>query len=388
MSASAIDGPLAGITVVDLTRVLAGPFCTLTLADLGARVIKVEHPDGDMARQLGPILAGNVSGYALSVNRGKQSIALDLKRTDDVAILERLLARADVLVENYRPGVMEKFGLGWEALHARHPRLIYAATSGFGHTGPYAGYAAFDLVAQGMGGIMSLTGHPGSPPTRVGVSIGDIAAALYTTIGITSALVHRARTGAGMKIDVAMLDCQVAIGENALVRHFAGETPGPTGARHPSSAPFDAFPTRDGHVIIASADDAGFRRLCVTLERPDLAADARFANVRLRVANHAALKEELTKALAGRTTAEWIAILRTAGLPCGPINTIADVAADPQVAARNMIVEVEDPAAGTIRLFGCPIKMSAFADPHVRTTAPRVDGDRARILAELASDQD
>jgi len=384
----AIAGPLSGITVVDLTRVLAGPFCTLTLADLGARVIKVEHPDGDMARQLGPMLPGGVSGYALSVNRGKEGIALDLKHDEDVAIFHRLLARADVLVENYRPGVMEKLGLGWEALHARYPRLIYAATSGFGHTGPYAQYAAFDLVAQGMGGVMSLTGHPGSPPTRVGVSIGDITAALYTTIGITAALVDRARTGAGMKVDVAMLDCQVAIGENALVRHFAGETPGPTGARHPSSAPFDAFPTKDGHVIIASADDPGFRRLCATLERADLASDPRFAHVRLRVANHAALKDELAKALAVRTTAEWIAILRAAGLPCGPINTIADVVADPQVAARNMIVDVEDPDAGTVGLFGCPIKMSAFADPHVRPTAPRLDGDRARILAELATDGD
>jgi CoA:oxalate CoA-transferase len=387
-AAPTIRGPLSGVTVVDLTRVLAGPFCTLTLADLGARVIKVEHPDGDMARQLGPMLEGHVSGYALSVNRGKEGIALDLKREEDLAIFHRLLARADVLVENYRPGVMEKLGVGWEALHARYPRLVYAATSGFGHTGPYAGYAAFDLVAQGMGGIMSLTGHPGNPPTRVGVSIGDITAALYTAIGITSALVHRANTGVGMKIDVAMLDCQVAIGENALVRHFAGETPGPTGARHPSSAPFDAFPTQDGHMIIASADEPGFRRLCATLERPDLAEDPRFANVRLRVANHQALKDELAKTLAARPTAEWITILRAAGLPCGPINTIADVVADPQVAARNMIVEVEDPDAGTVRLFGCPIKMSAFDDPHVRTTAPRVDGDRARILAELAADED
>jgi CoA:oxalate CoA-transferase len=381
-----IDGPLSGITVLDLTRVLAGPFCTLTLADLGARVIKIEHPDGDMARQLGPMLGDGVSGYAISVNRGKEAIALDLKRAEDVAIFHRLLARADVLVENYRPGVMEKLGLGWETLHARYPRLVYAAASGFGHTGPYAGYAAFDLVAQAMGGVMSLTGHPGNPPTRVGVSIGDIAAALYTTIGINAALVHRAKTGEGMKVDVAMLDCQVAIGENAIVRHFAGDTPGPIGARHPSSAPFDAFPTEDGHMIIASADEPGFQRLCATLHRPDLATDARFAHVRLRVANHEALKRELSKTLVARPTAEWVEILRAAGLPCGPINTIADVVADPQVAARNMIVEVEDPRAGTVKVFGCPIKMSAFADPHVRASAPAVDADRARILAELDRD--
>jgi CoA:oxalate CoA-transferase len=384
-----IAGPLNGVTVIDLTRVLAGPFCTLTLADLGARVIKVEDPKGgDLARQLGPVLANGVSGYVISVNRGKEGIALDLKRAEDVAILHQLLARADVLVENYRPGVMEKLGLGWETLHARHPTLIYAATSGFGHSGPYAQYAAFDLVAQGMGGIMSMTGHPGSPPTRVGCSIGDITAGLYTAVGINAALVHRARTGEGMKIDVAMLDCQVAIGENALARHFAGDTPGPIGARHPSAAPFDAFPTADRHIIIASADDGGFRRLCEALGRPDLAADPRFATVRLRVANHEALKAEMSRTLATRTGAEWIAILRAAGLPCGPINTIADVAADPQVAARNMIVEVDDPDAGTVRVSGCPIKMSAFPDPHVRATAPRLDGDRVRILAELASDDE
>ncbi len=381
-----LTGPLSGITVLDLTRVLAGPFCTLTLADLGARVIKIEHPDGDMARQLGPMLKNGVSGYALSVNRGKEGIALDLKREEDVAIFHRLLARADVLVENYRPGVMEKLGVGWETLHARYPRLVYAATSGFGHTGPYAGHAAFDLVAQGMGGIMSLTGHPGNPPTRVGVSIGDIAAALYTTIGINAALVHRANSGVGMKVDVAMLDCQVAITENAIARHFAGETLGPLGARHPTAAPFDAFPTQDGWMIIASADDGGFRRLAATLDRPELAADPRFANVRLRVANHQALKDELSKTLAARPSAEWIELLRAAGLPCGPINTVADVVADPQVAARNMIVEVDDPDAGRVRVFGCPIKMSAFDDPPVRVTAPRIDGDRARILAELAAD--
>ena len=381
-----IAGPLSGITVVDLTRVLAGPFCTLTLADLGARVIKVEHPNGgDLARQLGPMVNG-VSGYTLSVNRGKEGIALDLKREDDVAIFHRLLARADVLVENYRPGVMEKLGLGWEALHARYPRLIYAATSGFGQSGPYADYAAYDLVAQAMGGIMSLTGHPGNPPTRVGVSIGDIAAGLYTAVGINAALVHRARTGEGMMIDVAMLDCQVAIGENAIARHFAGETPGPIGARHPTSAPFDAFPTADGWIVIASADDAGYRRLCVTLELPELATDPRFTAVGLRVANHQALKDALSARLVTRPSTEWIAILRDAGLPCGPINTMAEVVADPQVAARNMIVEVDDPRAGKVRLFGCPIKMSAFPDPHERATAPALDGDRARILAELDDD--
>lgn len=381
-------GPLAGVTVVDLTRVLAGPFCTLVLADLGARVIKVEHPkSGDLARGLGPRVRGR-SGYFLSINRGKESIALDLKRADDVAILHRLLARADVLVENYRPGVMDRLGLGWEVLRARYPTLIYAATSGFGRTGPYSRYAAFDLVAQGMGGLMSITGHPGDPPTRVGTSIGDIAAGLYTAIGINAALVHRARSGEGMLIDVAMLDCQVALGENAIARHFAGDPPRPLGARHPAIAPFDAFPTKDRHIIIAVGDDAGFRKLCAVLERPDLATDPRFASNGLRLEHQQTLKDELGVALAARTGVEWLAALRAAGLPCGPINTIAEVVDDPQVAARNMIVEVDDPKAGPLKSFGFPIKMSAFPDPPRRAGAPELDGDRARILDELAHEDE
>jgi len=381
--AAVVAGPLEGVTVVDFTRVLAGPFCTLVLSDLGARVIKVEHPDGgDLARSIGPWF-GTKSGYLLSVNRGKESIALDLKRAGDLAVAEALLARADVLVENFRPGVMDRLGLGWERLHARHPGLIYAATSGFGHTGPYAGYAAFDLVAQAMGGVMSLTGHGGDPPTRVGTSIGDLAAGLYTAIGINAALVHRARTGEGLKIDVAMLDCQVAISENAIARHFAGETPGPLGARHPAIAPFDAFPTRDRPIIIAVGDDAGFARLCAALGNPVLADDPRFTTNARRLQHHEALKADLSRHLAARPAAEWLAVLRAAGLPCGPINTIAEVVADPQVAARNMIVEVDDPVAGRVSLFGSPIKLSAFRDPHERATAPDLDADRERILAEL-----
>jgi CoA:oxalate CoA-transferase len=290
------------------------------------------------------------------------------------------------LVENYRPGVMEKLGLGWESLHARYPKLIYAATSGFGHSGPYAGYAAFDLVAQAMGGVMSITGHPGTPPTRVGMSIGDLAAGLFTAIGINAALFHRAQTGDGMKIDVAMLDCQVALTENAIVRHFAGDRPGAIGARHPSLAPFDAFQAKDRHIIIAVGDDAGYRKLCATIGRADLAAHPLFATNTLRVQNQQALKEELSAVLAERTAAEWLTVLRAAGLPCGPINAIEDVVNDPQVAARNMIVEVDDPQAGRVKLFGCPIKMSAFDDPHIRASAPDLDGDRQHILNELADD--
>jgi CoA:oxalate CoA-transferase len=376
-------GPLSGIVVIDLTRGLAGPFCTLMLADLGARVIKVEDPAiGDLSRHVGPWFSGK-SGYMMSVNRGKESIALNLKAPVDLEIFHQLLEKADVLCENFRPGVMERLGLGWEALHARYPKLIYAATSGFGHTGPYAQYPAYDVVAQGMGGIMSLTGHPGSSPTRVGTSIGDIGAGLFTAIGVNAALFHRARTGEGMKIDVAMLDCQVAITENAIVRYYAGDNPGPIGARHPTIAPFDAFQAKDRHFIMAVAGDDAYHTLCKTIGRDDLATDARFATNELRVQNQRALKDELLKTLATKTAAEWIDLLHEAGVPCGPINKIEDVVKDPHVAARNMIIEVEDPTAGRVKMFGNPIKMSGFDDPHERAPAPDLDQDRAKILEEL-----
>src|SRR3990172_4313677 len=243
------DGPLTGVTVIDLTRVLAGPYCTMILADLGARVIKVEMPGrGDDARQIGPFV-GNRSAYFMSLNRGKESIALDLKRDEDRQLFDGLLARADILIENYRGGTLEKLGYGWERLHERFPRLIYAATSGFGQTGPYASRPAYDMVVQAMGGIMSLTGHPGGPPTRVGTSIGDIAAGLFTAVGINAALYHRAQTGQGLMIDVGMMDCQLAILENAIARYAPTRTvPGPIGSRHPSITPFEAFATVDGHL--------------------------------------------------------------------------------------------------------------------------------------------
>jgi CoA:oxalate CoA-transferase len=381
-----IPGPLSGITVLDLTRVLAGPYCTMIMADLGARVIKVEVPDtGDDARHFGPFVNGK-SAYFMSLNRGKESVALDLKTADDRAIFDRLLARADVLVENFRPGTMEKLGYGWDVVHARHPALIYAAASGFGHTGPYSERPAYDMVVQAMGGIMSLTGHPGGPPTRVGTSIGDITAGLFATIGITAALVDRSRTKRGMKVDVAMLDCQVATLENAIARYTAtGEVPGPLGSRHPSITPFDAFATADGYIIIAAGNNVLFAKLCDALGRDDLPANPLFAENDLRSTHHVALKHELESALKTRTTDEWLGVLEAAGVPCGPINTVDKVLADPQVLARNMLVSLEDPVAGSVRMAGNPIKLSAFTDPSVRPPAPDLDADRAAIVAEFAA---
>lgn len=378
------QGPLSGITVVDLTRVLAGPYCTMVLLDLGARVIKVEPPKvGDDARAFGPFLKGK-SAYFMSLNRGKESIALDLKNAEDKAILHDLLARADVLVENYRPGTMEKLGLGWDALHAKYPKLIYAAASGFGHSGPYSKRAAYDMVVQGMGGLMSVTGHPGGPPTRVGTSIGDITAGLFTAIGISSALFDRTRTGTGVKIDVAMLDCQIAILENAIARYFStGQVPGPLGARHPSITPFEAFKAKDGHLIVAAGNDALFAKLCEALGRADLARNPLFLTNATRTDHAAALRDEIEQALAGKTVAEWLDILDRAGVPSGPINDVKQALEDPQIAARNMVVAVDDKDVGTLRMAGNPIKSSGYADPTTRGPVPDLDGDRARILKDF-----
>ena len=381
---SNLKGPLSGITVIDLTRVLAGPYCTMVLSDLGARVIKVELPEsGDDARHIGPFIEGK-SAYFMSLNRGKESIALNLKKEPDRDILMDLLSKADVLVENYRPGTMEKLELGWEVLHEKFPRLIYAAASGFGHTGPDTSKPAYDMVVQGMGGIMSLTGHEGNPPTRVGSSIGDITAGLFTTIGITSALYHRNLTGEATKIDVAMLDCQVALLENAIARYVAsGTAPGPLGSRHPSITPFEAFACRDGHLIIAAGNDRLFGKLMEILDLPHLIKDPRFISNHDRCLNCLILKGLMEEQLQRRDVEEWLAVLEEAGIPCGPINNVADVLSDQQVLARNMVVTVDDPVAGQLKMAGNPLKISGFEDPTTRGAVPDLDGNRDAILKEL-----
>ncbi len=385
MSRSGVAGPLAGTLVVDLTRVLAGPYCTMQLADLGARVLKIERPEsGDDSRAIGPFVDGR-SAYFMSLNRGKESLALDLQVPADRDVFERILARADVLVENFRPGAMQRLGYGWESLHARYPRLIYAAISGFGQTGPLATRPAYDLVVQAMGGIMSITGQPDAPPTRVGTSIGDIAAGLFGALGIVSALHHRDRCGEAIFVDVAMLDCQVAILENAIARFAAtGEIPRPLGSRHPSITPFEAYPSADGHLVVAAGNDALFRRLAVALELPTLLEDARFASNAARCEHVDALRVLLSARLRALPTATWIATLEAAGVPCGPLQNVAEVLAHPQVRARNMVVGVDDPALGAaFPVAGNPIKSPAFADPTTRSPAPALDADRKHILAWL-----
>jgi CoA:oxalate CoA-transferase len=382
-------GPLAGVTVIDMTRVLAGPYCTMVLRDLGARVIKVEPPgQGDDARGFGPFIDGR-SAYFLSLNRGKESIALDLKQEADRAVFDALLGRADVLVENYRAGTLKKLGYEWERLHADHPRLIYAAVSGFGQTGPYAARAAYDMVVQGMGGIMSVTGWPDGEPTRVGTSVGDITAGLFTAIGVCASLRDRERTGEGAMVDVGMLDCQIAILENAIARYaVSGQAPGPLGARHPSITPFESYRTADGHVIIAAGNDKLFAKMAAALGLPGLVDDPRFTDNQARNANVDALKSEMEVVLIGASTDHWLAVLEEAGVPSGPINDVAQALDDPQVRARNMVVEMLDPElAKPLIMAGNPIKSSAYPDPSTRPSAPALDQHRAALLAELGLDE-
>jgi CoA:oxalate CoA-transferase len=377
-------GPLSGITVVDLSRILAGPYCTMLMAEMGARVIKVEPPKtGDDARAYGPFIK-NHSAYFASVNRGKESIALDLKADADKKIFEKLLEKADVLVENFRPGTMEKLGYGWETLHKRYPQLIYAAASGFGHTGPNSKDPAYDMVVQGMGGIMSVTGFPGGEPTRVGMSIGDVGSGIYTAVAVNAALLHRFRTGEATKVDISMFDCQLALLEGVVVRYTAeGVIPGPVGSRHATITPFQAFKTKDGNIIIAAGNDSLFVRLCNALGKPAMALDPDYLTNGSRQKNQKKLETEIEAILADKTTTEWIKIIGDAGVPCGPINNIAQALQHPQVEARNMLVTVPDGGGGTLKVSGNPLKMSAFADPPTREAAPDLDANRAAILKEL-----
>ncbi|MFI9627972.1 CaiB/BaiF CoA transferase family protein [Streptomyces sp. NPDC052042] len=379
------DRPLSGITVVDLTRVLAGPYCTMILADHGARVIKVERPQGgDDARGYGPH-AGGHSAYFESVNRNKESIALDLRSAADRRIFEQIVGEADVLTENFRPGTMERLGYGWPELHERFPSLIYGSVSGFGQSGsPHRDRPAYDMVVQGMSGMMSVTGRPGGEPTRVGVSIGDLAAGLFLTVGITMALLRRARTGKGSQVDIAMLDCQLALLEYSIGRHLVtGEVPGPVGTYRPGlPPPFGQFRTADGHMVIAAGNDKLFAGLCTALGRPGLSQDPRFADGESRKDNEAGLTKEIETVLAGGSTEHWCEVLGAGGVPCGPINTVDRMLADPHVAGRSMLVDAVGGGALT-KVVGTPLKFSDVPDLTRVTAAPALDQHRTGILGDL-----
>ena len=379
-----MDGPLKGLLVLDLTRVLVGPYCTMILSDLGARVIKVEAPGvGDDSRKFGPFV-DDQSAYFMSLNRGKESIALNLKDGKDKKIFDKLLCKADILVENFKPGTLDKWGYGWNDVKKKNSKLIYASASGFGQTGPLKDLPAYDMVVQGMGGLMSVTGQPGSEPTRVGTSIGDITAGLFTAIGINAALYDRKKTGKGMLIDISMLDCQIAILENAIARYLSkNEIPKPMGSRHPSIAPFEAFKTKDSYIIIAAGNDKLFSELCLTLDKRELSVDERFKSNDQRCNNMEELKKILEEILITRKTREWINIFTPKKIPCGPINNIKEAVENEQTKARNMIVKAFHKKIGNFKLAGNPIKMSAYKDEISRGDIPDLDEHREKILKEF-----
>ena len=378
-----MNKPLDGVKVLDLTRVLAGPFCTMILNDLGAEVVKIEIPQrGDDSRYFGPF-KNEQSLYFLSLNRGKKSVTLNLKTGAGKDILKKMVKKFDILVENFRPGTMEQLGLGYEVLKRINPRLIYAASSGFGHTGPDSKKPAYDIIVQAMGGMMSITGWPDTPPTRVGMSIGDIAASLFTTIGINAALYQREKTGTGQKIDISMLDCQVAILENALTRYQVdGKSPQPLGNRHPTITPFQAFKAKDDYIVIPIGNDNLWVKFCRVIGREDLINDERFAANDKRTDNIRLLIPKIEKIIKTKPVQAWIEMLEQAGIPCGPINSIEKVMKNRQILARNMIVEVDDNQAGKVKIAGNPIKMTTVPEQKNRKTAPALGQHNHEILTE------
>jgi len=372
------QGPLSDITVIDLTHVINGPFATAILADMGARVIKIEPPQGDDTRRNGPYV-GDKSLYFACVNRGKESIALNLKEEADRAIFCTMIRQADVVVENFRPGVMERLGFCFSELQKLNPRIIYAASSGFGHSGPMSLSPAYDTIIQGMSGLMEATGFPDGPATRVGTSISDIAAGLYLYAGIATALYDRERTGKGTQVDIAMFDATLAFLEHPFMAWAAtGKAPERIGNRHPSMTPFDTFPAQDRPFVLCCGNDHLFTVLCNTIDRPDLLQDTRFTSNVLRTDHNAALKVALEAVFTTRKAADWIAMLHAAGLPAGPLLDVAEATALPQTAARKMVV-----TAGGLKMPGNPIKLSSYPDGDTRPAAPELDQHGAALRREF-----
>jgi len=387
------NGILSGVRVLDLTRVLSGPFCTMLLADQGAEVVKVEEPGrGDDARHLGPPFRGDISGFFVSINRNKKSLTLDLKAQRGVDLLKQLVKRADVFVENFRPGVAERLGVDYRTLSAIQPKLVYASVSGFGQTGPYRERPGYNIIVQALSGVMSTSGpaasepgaepdgKPGGKPYPIGVSLGDIPAGMFAAFAITTALYARERTGRGQYIDVSMLDSLVAMMENPIVRHgITGAPPESFGRHHPSITPYGIFDAADAPIAVAVGNDRLWLQLCEVLERPDLAQDARFETNASRTENAEALYALLGDLLAQRPAAAWLQLLLAAGIPAAPVNTVADLFEDPQIEARGMLPCVEQPGAGSIAVCGTPLRFAGQPEPSYRP-APRLGEHTREVL--------
>jgi crotonobetainyl-CoA:carnitine CoA-transferase CaiB-like acyl-CoA transferase len=377
-------GPLAGLTIVDLTRVLSGPYCTMLLADMGARVIKIEQPGrGDDTRAWGPPFVGVESAYFLSINRNKESVTLDFKTSDGRHLLEQLIGRADVLVENFRPGALQRLGFDYAALSLSHPRLIVCSISGFGQDGPRRDQPGYDAVIQAEGGLMSVTGDPAGPAFRVGVAVTDMVAGLLAAQGITLALYARERTGRGQHVDIGMLDGVISLlSYHASIHLTTGKESHRVGNRHATIAPYDTFTAADGELFLAVGNDEQFRRFCEAAGMQNLPGDGRFATNPLRVANEPALKQLIAPIVATRTRSEWIQQLAAAGVPCGAVRSVAEALSDPQVAARHMTETVEHAVLGSIKVLGTPIKLSDTSSA-VRTAPPVLGQHTDAVLTEL-----
>jgi crotonobetainyl-CoA:carnitine CoA-transferase CaiB-like acyl-CoA transferase len=379
-------GPLSGLRVLDLTRVLAGPTCTQMLGDLGAEVIKIERNGaGDDTRGFAPPFWPDTqeSAYFLGVNRNKKSLTLDIARPAGQAVIHRLLDHCDILVENFKVGALAKYGLGYDQLRARYPRLIYCSITGFGQTGPYASRPGYDALIQAMGGVMSLTGEPGGAPQKVGVPVADLFAGLYGCIGILAAVNHRHATGEGQQVDIGMLDTHVAWLANQGMNYLAtGQNPPRLGNQHPNIAPYQEFPTKDGYIILAVANDPTFERFCKAFGQEHLLTDPRFVSNPKRVENRQAVTEAVTPVMREKTTAEWIVALEEQKIGCGPINTLADVFADAQVEARGMVVPMTHASGSTVQVIANPVKLSA-TPPTYRAAPPALGQHTEEVLEGL-----
>ncbi|MDP9397299.1 MAG: CoA transferase [Actinomycetota bacterium] len=375
--------PLRGVRVLDLTRALSGPYATMILADLGAEVLKVEIPgSGDEARGWGPPFVGGDAAYFLAANRNKRSVALDLKSAAGREAALALADASDVLVENFRPGTAERLGLGADEVQRRNPRLVYCSVSGYGQDQPPR--AAYDQIVQGGAGLMSVTGYPDGPPTRVGVAVADIVAGMFAAQTVTAALYERARTGRGRRVDVAMQDAVIALLTVQAARYFAtGESPGREGNQHPTIAPYGTFATADGHLNLGVANDSQWCRLCTGIGAAELAQDPRFVTNRDRLAARAELHAELEPRLRGRTTADWVDALEAVAVPAGAIRTVAEVFDDPGVRARGMQVDFDDPARGPVSVPGAPWRLDG-ADAPMHSPPPRLGEHTRAVLREVA----
>jgi crotonobetainyl-CoA:carnitine CoA-transferase CaiB-like acyl-CoA transferase len=377
------DAPLAGVTILDLSRVLSGPYCTMLAADMGARVIKIEHPrGGDDTRAWGPPFLAGESAYYLSINRNKESVALDFKTPDGRSLLGRLVEKADVVVENFRPGTLDKVGLGYSQLAERYPRLIYVSISGFGQNGPRRSEAGYDAIAQAEGGLMSITGVPEGPPVRLGVAVADIVSGMFAFQGLLLALISRGRTNRGQLVDVSLLDSVAALLTYQASRHFAtGEVPARTGNRHMTIAPYDTFETADGVLVLAVGNDTQWQRLCAAVGLEDLRRDERYRTNAGRVTHYDELRPVLSEALGPRAIGPLVESLKREGVPCGGVRSIAEALSDPQIAARAMVQTVSHQLAGPIRVLGIPTKLSD--SPGAVRTPPPVLGEHTAAVLEL-----